>query len=114
MVSWSRRRLFYSALNQGAWASIHLEGSDLSAFLSDQLDFIFFFYGMAFILLAATCWAAARGQDDSDAWTVLGAFAFVHGMVEWLDLTALIVGDAPAFALGRMALVTLSFMLLME
>jgi diguanylate cyclase (GGDEF)-like protein len=86
----------------------------LSAFINDQLDFIFFFYGMAFILLAATCWTAARGQDDSDAWTVLGAFAFVHGMGEWLDLTALIVGDAPAFALGRMALVTLSFMLLME
>jgi diguanylate cyclase (GGDEF)-like protein len=91
-----------------------LEGNDLSAFLGDQLDFIFFFYGMAFILLAATCWTAARGQDDSDAWAVLGAFAFVHGMGEWLDLTALIVGDAPAFALGRMALATLSFMLLME
>jgi diguanylate cyclase (GGDEF)-like protein len=86
----------------------------LSAFISDQLDFIFFFYGMAFILLAATCWTAARGQDDSDAWTVLGAFALAHGMGEWLDLTALIVGDAPTFALGRMALATLSFMLLME
>jgi diguanylate cyclase (GGDEF)-like protein len=86
----------------------------LSAFIIDQLDFIFFFYGMAFILLAATCWTASRGQDDSKAWAVLGAFAFVHGMGEWLDLTALIVGDTPAFALARMALATLSFMLLME
>jgi diguanylate cyclase (GGDEF)-like protein len=91
-----------------------LEGNDLSAFLGDQLDFIFFFYGMAFILLAATCWAAARGQDDSHAWATLGAFAFAHGIGEWLDLTALIVGDTPALAIVRTALATLSFMLLMD
>jgi diguanylate cyclase (GGDEF)-like protein len=103
---------FTAPLNLGA--SVDVEGNDLSAFLSDQLDFIFFFYGMAFILLAATCWAAARGQDDSHAWAVLGAFAFTHGIGEWLDLTALIVGDTPAFAILRTALATLSFMLLMD
>lgn len=76
----------------------------MAAFLSDQLDFILFFYGMAFVLLAATCWAGARGEDDGDVWAMLGAFAFTHGISEWLDLTALIVGDAPAFAIVRTAL----------
>ena len=86
----------------------------MSTFLTNQLDFIFFFYGMAFILLAATCWVAARGQDDSQAWAVLGAFALLHGIGEWLDLTALIVGDSAAFAIARTALTALSFLLLME
>ena len=86
----------------------------MAAFLSGQLDFILFFYGMAFLLLAATCWAGARGQDDGKSWAVLGAFAFAHGIGEWLDLTALIVGDTPRFALARTTLMTASFILLLE
>jgi hypothetical protein len=45
---------------------------------------------------------------------VLGLFAVAHGVGEWLDLTALIIGDSPAFAVVRIALMTGSFMLLME
>jgi len=86
----------------------------LSGFLSGQLDFIFFFYGMAFLLLAATCWSGARDRDQGEAWTMLGAFAFVHGIGEWLDMTALTVGDTPSFALARTALLTLSFLLLLD
>lgn len=85
----------------------------MAAFLSDQLDFIFFFYGLAFILLGATCWiATSRGGGAT--WALLGGFGFVHGIGEWLDLTALIVGDTPTFAVTRMAGMTLSFLLLMD
>jgi diguanylate cyclase (GGDEF)-like protein len=86
----------------------------MAAFLSNQLDFIFFFYGLAFILLGATCWAVARSRGGGEAWAILGGFAFIHGIGEWLDLMALIVGDAPAFAITRTALMTVSFMLLMD
>ena len=84
------------------------------AFLSNQLDFIFFFYGLAFILLGATCWTVARNQGGGEAWAMLAGFGFAHGIGEWLDLTALIVGDAPAFAVVRVALMTGSFVLLLE
>jgi diguanylate cyclase (GGDEF)-like protein len=88
----------------------------MGAFLSNQLDFIFFFYGLAFILLGATCWGIARSKkpDGGSAWAMLGAFAFIHGLGEWLDLTALIVGDGAAFAALRTTLMTISFILLLD
>jgi diguanylate cyclase (GGDEF)-like protein len=86
----------------------------MATFFSNQLDFIFFFYGLAFILLGATCFAIARSRTRAEAWAVLGGFGFAHGLGEWLDLTALILGDTPAFAVARTALMAGSFMLLME
>ena len=86
----------------------------MADFLSTQLDFIFFFYGLAFILLGMTCFAIARGGERKHPWTVLGCFAFLHGAGEWLDLAALIVGDTPAFAVARTALMIGSFVFLMD
>src|SRR5580704_15404304 len=64
-------------------------------FLSNQLDFILFFYGLGFILLGCVCFAIARGGRQATPWAVLASFAFLHGVSEWLDLIALIVGDTP-------------------
>lgn len=86
----------------------------MASFLTSQLDFIYFFYGLAFILLGATCWAVARSSGWDAAWAMLSGFGFVHGIGEWLDLTALIVGDAPAFSAARTALMTASFVLLLD
>jgi hypothetical protein len=86
----------------------------MAAFLSNQLDFIFFFYGLAFILLGVTCFAITKNRDRGESWAVLGWFAVAHGAGEWLDLTALIIGDTLAFGVARTALMTGSFVLLME
>lgn len=86
----------------------------MAVFFSAQLDFIFFFYGLAFILLGSVCLAIASGSRQGPPWLVLGSFAFLHGAGEWLDLLALIVGDTPAFAVTRTALMTVSFMVLLE
>lgn len=86
----------------------------MSTFFVNQLDFIFFFYGLAFILLGTTCLAIARSKGNGEAWIVLGGFAFIHGAGEWLDLAALIVGDGVAFAVARTMLMTVSFVLLMD
>jgi diguanylate cyclase (GGDEF)-like protein len=87
----------------------------MASFFNDQLDFILFFYGLAFILLGVTCVGIARGSDRGGGlWAILGLFGFVHGASEWLDLTALIVGDAPAFASSRIVIMTVSFLLLTE
>src|SRR5580698_8924126 len=84
------------------------------SFFSNQLDFILFFYGLGFILLGCVCFAIAREARQTMPWAVLGSFAFLHGAGEWLDLTALIVGDVPAFAISRTVLMTVSFILLLE
>ncbi|CAB3751623.1 GGDEF domain-containing protein [Paraburkholderia solisilvae] len=88
----------------------------MAAFMSNQLDFIFFFYGLAFILLGFTCFAIARSSMGTTraAWGMLAGFGFVHGLGEWLDLSALIVGDSPAFAEMRTAVMALSFVLLLD
>lgn len=86
----------------------------MAAFLSDQLDFIFFFYGLAFILLGATCWAIARRRTDERYWKMLAAFGLIHGVGEWLDLSALILGDSVAFSTLRISVMTVSFIFLAE
>jgi diguanylate cyclase (GGDEF)-like protein len=86
----------------------------MATFFTTQLDFVLFFYGLAFLLLGATCLSISRGERGGESWGVLGLFAVAHGAGEWLDLTALIISDSPAFAAVRIALMTGSFMLLME
>jgi diguanylate cyclase (GGDEF)-like protein len=86
----------------------------MNAFFSSQLDFILFFYGLAFILLGSICFGIARGGQKGTPWLVLGSFAFVHGTSEWLDLFALITADSPVFAICRTGVMTLSFMILVE
>lgn len=86
----------------------------MAAFLNDQLDFIFFFYGLAFLLLGATCWAIARRRTDERHWPLLAAFGLVHGLAEWLDLSALILGDSPTFSAVRIGVMAASFVFLAE
>lgn len=86
----------------------------IAAFLAAQLDFIFFFYGLAFIFLGAVCFAVARMRGPGSPWLPLGLFGFVHGAGEWLDLSALVVTDSATFALVRTAVMTASFLFLME
>lgn len=85
----------------------------MTDFFNAQLDFIFFFYGLAFILLGAVCFAIRR-TDRHAAWSLLGGFGLVHGVAEWLDLTALILGDTPAFAWFRTGVMILSYVFLCE
>ncbi|MGX7744900.1 sensor domain-containing diguanylate cyclase [Rhodopseudomonas parapalustris] len=88
----------------------------MARYLESQLDFIFFFYGLAFMLLGALCLAFARRLDDDHRPLIrlTGLFGCVHGASEWLDMIALIAGDAGEFLLARAVLMTASFVLLAE
>jgi diguanylate cyclase (GGDEF)-like protein len=87
---------------------------NMATFFEAQFDFIFFFYGLAFILLGTVSFAIARIQAGASIWTALGLFGCVHGAGEWLELTALVVGDTPLLAIVRILVMTGSFVLLME
>ena len=86
----------------------------MAEFLNTQLDFVLFFYGLAFILLGAVAAAISRASKRSIPWPVLSAFGYIHGVGEWLDLLALILGDTPAFELARTALMAVSYVALVE
>ncbi|ABD87761.1 GGDEF domain-containing protein [Rhodopseudomonas palustris] len=87
----------------------------MASFLQSQLDFIYFFYGMVFILLGAAFLAIARaGLGGTVGLWPFGFFALVHGFAEWFDLAALILGDNAPFQAVRLALLTTSYLFLIE
>ena len=86
----------------------------MAVFLSSQLDFIFFCYGLSFILLGTVCFAIGRRKPHGIPWNMLGGFGLLHGGLEWLDLLALIFGDSTVFAALRTALMAVSFLFLFE
>jgi diguanylate cyclase (GGDEF)-like protein len=83
--------------------------------LEPQLDFIFFFYGLAFILLGVLCLFIARAQGaGSGTVRLIGLFGCVHGTSEWLDMMALVIGDSAEFAILRAAVLTISYVFIAE
>ncbi len=83
---------------------------------SAQLDYVFFFYGLAFLLLGSVCLSIRELDSRCLPWKLLGLFGLSHGLSEWLDLTSLAlelngIGWWTAF---RLAVMTLSFAFLLE
>jgi PAS domain S-box-containing protein len=86
----------------------------MTKFLLSQLDFIFFFYGLGFILLAGVCFVLDKNRDHSLPWKYLGLFALIHGLNEWLDMLALSTGDSALFKSIRITVLGISFLFLLE
>ncbi len=83
--------------------------------LVTQLDYIYFAYGLVLFLLGAVCFSMSRSAAAIPTpWPVLGAFAVLHGLAEWLHLIALTGGDTPGFGLARDLLTMASFLCLLE
>jgi PAS domain S-box-containing protein len=78
------------------------------------VDYIFFIYGLAFFYVGAVCLSMRQGIPEAVPWKLLGLFGVSHGTNEWLDLVALSIGDSPAFMLGRLVVMTLSYVMLFE
>ncbi len=86
----------------------------MTNFFSNQLDYIFFFYGLAFILLVPVCQILRRKSQPQPPWGRLALFGVTHGLNEWLDLVALIWGSHLPFDIIRLGLMALSFGFLLE
>ena len=86
----------------------------IAQFFQQQLDYIYFFYGLAFVLLAGVCVVMGRDKGRHLPWIWLAGFGLTHGLNEWLEMLVQSQGDSPAFAAVRLALMTISFVLLFE
>jgi diguanylate cyclase (GGDEF)-like protein len=82
-------------------------------FFQSQMDYILFFYGLAFLILAAISFTV-RERESPLFWFLLGLFGLTHGLSEWLDLVAFALGDAPLFSAFRTLLMIVSFVFLFE
>ena len=86
----------------------------MKEFLVGQLDYIFFFYGLAFLVLAGVAFLLHRQEKQPLPWLWLCLFGLAHGIGEWLDLTAIALGDAKVFSAIRVVVMTVSFAFLFE
>jgi diguanylate cyclase (GGDEF)-like protein len=87
---------------------------ETAQFLKSQMDYIFFVYGLAFMVLGVVCFTRQRSPQEVLPWMFMGLFGFAHGLNEWLDLLALTAGDTPLFASVRLAVMAASFAFLVE
>ena len=79
-----------------------------------QMDYIFFVYGLAFILLGVICSATRIRKITALPLTWLGLFGFSHGFHEWLDMLVISRGDSVIFSAFRLLIMGLSFVFLLE
>jgi hypothetical protein len=86
----------------------------MSTFFAGQMDYIFFFNGLAFIGLGAVSFILAKEVNQRLPWRWLGLFGFTCGAKVWLDLVALFWPDVLWFAALRWAIMTASFLCLVE
>jgi PAS domain S-box-containing protein len=86
----------------------------MAEFLQSQLDYILFFYGLAFLLLVPICLFLKRRSYRNLPWIWLVWFGALHGVNEWLELLALSVGPVPAFDYVRLGVLIMSFVCLAE
>ncbi|HNY11031.1 MAG TPA: ATP-binding protein [Candidatus Wallbacteria bacterium] len=86
----------------------------MAGFLKGQIDYIFFIYGLSFIIAAAMCYMLKQLKFQTLPWQKLLYFTILHGINEWLDLTAISFGDHPAFNIARTSLMLISFIFLFE
>ena len=86
----------------------------MTGFFAERMDYLFFLYGLSFLLLATMVHGLSRRSGDAMPWRWLARFGLLHGGNEWLDLLALALGDDPRFAAVRLALMAASFLCLLE
>ncbi|MFA6292180.1 MAG: response regulator [Victivallales bacterium] len=85
----------------------------MSNFLISQLDYIYFFYGLAFVLLGVICLSAKVSENNLPV-RFLGFFGIILGAYEWLEMIAISLGDNYKFACLRLFLMAVSFVFLFE
>jgi hypothetical protein len=73
----------------------------MADFFKENLDYIFFCYGLAFIILAAVCVSLQKTEREHLPWALLGLFGLTHGITEWAYLTAIQMGDSALFLAAR-------------
>ena len=86
----------------------------MAEFLKSQLDYIYFFYGSAFLLLFPICLFLRRRSYRKLPWIWLGWFGALHGTNEGLDLLAMSLEPGPAFDYVRLGVLVMSFVCLAE
>lgn len=86
-------------------------------FFKDNLDVVFFIYGLAFLVIGIVIFAQPRegsGFRLADILWILALFGITHGINEFLDMWAIIKGRHPILDLIRWFILFSSYCFLFE
>ncbi len=84
----------------------------MSGIWASQLDYIYFIYGLSFIIFGGICVSMQRFEGNGTAWGALALFGLLHGACEWLDLIAIAVADSYEYSILRVVAELVSFAML--
>jgi diguanylate cyclase (GGDEF)-like protein len=76
------------------------------------MDYLFFVYGLAFVVVASICTAIPKDSEHGVPWFWLGLFGAFHGLCEWLDIFLVDLNYNPAVDMAKFAAMALSFVFL--
>jgi PAS domain S-box-containing protein len=79
-----------------------------------QMDYIFFFEGLAFFLVLAVCYLFRGDVYQRLQWRWFGGFALAQGMAAWLSLVAINISQPSYLSIISAALLIVSWIFLME
>ncbi|MBF0262551.1 MAG: hypothetical protein HQL97_12055, partial [Magnetococcales bacterium] len=86
----------------------------MSEWFTQQMDYIYFVYGLSFLILGVVCLFLPRQDPSGLSWRLLAGFGLTHGLIEWLELVEMFTGDTPEFNALRFLLHAVSFLFLAE
>lgn len=78
------------------------------------MDFIYFFYGLAFLLIGFVCFSIYRMKKNTMMWVLLASFAVLRGIYQWLVMFQTIFGENYLLTVAILVLHLASFALLFE
>ncbi len=86
----------------------------MADFFKGQMDYISFFYGLAFIMLSVVCVMMTRVKKQRLPWLWLALFGVTHGLHEWLAIIPGVFGDRFPFRALSLVLLVSSYAALAE
>ncbi len=86
----------------------------MQAFFAHQMDFIYFVYGLSFILLAMVSYFVSRAKPQQKFWILISCFGFLHGISEWMDMVAISFGGDLALQVIKLVFGIMSYLCFAE
>src|SRR3989344_2980084 len=89
----------------------------ISQWSQNNLDIVFFIYGLAFVIMGIAIWVQPKNEskfENASTLSLLSGFGLIHGTNEFLDMWAIIKGRSPALDIVRSFFRIASYLFLFE
>jgi len=83
-------------------------------FFEEQLDYIHFFCGLAYLVFATICFILTKEQFQRRSWNWLGFFAVFQCIYEWLGIFSCLSGKNRFLEISQVVFLIGSYVSLIE